>query len=53
VAVSRDGVTLYVIETDENRLLRFKIVRRDTCRSTTFLNMDELTITSVISTPTV
>jgi sugar lactone lactonase YvrE len=44
VAVSRDGGTLYVIETDENRLLRFKIGPAGHLSDRrTFLNMDELT----------
>jgi sugar lactone lactonase YvrE len=44
VAVSRDGGTLYVIETDENRLLRFKIGPvGHLSERRTFLNMDELT----------
>ena len=44
VAVSKDGGTLYVIETEENRLLSFKIASagRLTERRI-FLNMDELT----------
>lgn len=44
VAVSRDGKALYVIETEENRLLRFTIgpAGHLTDRRT-FLNMDELT----------
>src|SRR6202008_3624595 len=44
VAVSKDSGTLYVIETEENRLLSFKIAAagRLTERRI-FLNMDELT----------
>jgi len=44
LAVSLDGKTLYVIETEENRLLRFKIgpAGRLSDRRV-FLNMDELT----------
>jgi gluconolactonase len=44
IALSLDGKTLYVIETDENRLLRFKVdgAGRLSGRQI-FLNMDDLT----------
>ena len=44
IALSVDGKTLYVIETDENRLLRFKVegAGRVSDRQI-FLNMDDLT----------
>ena len=44
IALSLDGRTLYVIETDENRLLRFKVdsAGKPSGRQV-FLNMDELT----------
>ena len=44
IALSLDGKTLYVIETDENRLLRFKVdgAGRLSDRQI-FLNMDDLT----------
>jgi gluconolactonase len=44
IALSRDGGTLYVIETDENRLLRFRVdgAGHPSDRRT-FLNMDDLT----------
>ena len=44
IALSLDGKTLYVIETDENRLLRFAVERA--CKLSgrqLFLNLDELT----------
>ena len=42
--VSRDGATLYVVETDENRLLRFKIGPiGHLSERRVFLNLDELT----------
>jgi gluconolactonase len=44
VAVSKDGGTLYVIETEENRLLSFKIAAPGRLgERRIFLNMDELT----------
>jgi gluconolactonase len=44
LAVSLDGKTLYVIETEENRLLRFKIgPAGHLSQRRIFLNMDELT----------
>lgn len=44
LAVSLDGKTLYVIETEENHLLRFRIgPARHLSDRTVFLNLDELT----------
>jgi gluconolactonase len=44
LAVSKDGGTLYVVETEENRLLRFKIGPAGRLSERRiFLNMDELT----------
>jgi gluconolactonase len=44
IAVSLDGKTLYVIETEENRLLRFKIGPAGRLSERrVFLNMDDLT----------
>ena len=44
IALSLDGRTLYVIETDENRLLRFKVDGAGKLSGRQlFLNMDELT----------
>jgi gluconolactonase len=44
LAVSRDGKTLYVVETDENRLLRFNIDSPGRLSERRiFLNLDELT----------
>ncbi|MBV8806468.1 MAG: SMP-30/gluconolactonase/LRE family protein [Sinobacteraceae bacterium] len=44
IALSRDGGTLYVIETDENRLLRFKVDGAGHLSDRRiFLNMDDLT----------
>jgi gluconolactonase len=44
VAVSRDGETLYVVETEENRLLRFRIGPAGHLSDRrVFLNLDELT----------
>jgi sugar lactone lactonase YvrE len=44
IALSRDGGTLYVIETDENRLLRFRVAAPGHLADRRlFLNMDDLT----------
>jgi gluconolactonase len=44
LAVSRDGATLYVVETEENRLLRFRIGPAGHLSGRrVFLNLDELT----------
>ena len=44
IALSLDGKTLYVIETDENRLLRFAVERAGKLSGRQlFLNLDELT----------
>jgi gluconolactonase len=44
IALSLDGKTLYVIETDENRLLRFKVDGAGKLSGRqVFLNLDELT----------
>lgn len=44
LAVSRDGGTLYVVETEENRLLRFRIgPAGHLSERRIFLNLDELT----------
>jgi len=44
VAVSKDGQTLYVVETEEHRLLRYKIDRPGhLSQRGIFLNMDDLT----------
>jgi gluconolactonase len=44
IALSRDGGTLYVIETDQNRLLRFKVEAAGRLSERrVFLNMDDLT----------
>jgi gluconolactonase len=43
LAVSRDGTILYVVETDENRLLKFKIGRGGSLSDRTILvNLDDL-----------
>jgi gluconolactonase len=44
IALSLDGKTLYVVETDENRLLRFEVAGAGKLSGRRiFLNMDELT----------
>jgi gluconolactonase len=44
IAVSKDGRTLYVVETDENRLLQFDIARDGSLSGRrVFVNLDELT----------
>jgi gluconolactonase len=44
LAVSRDGKILYVVETEDNRLLRFMIGRRGSLTDRrVFVNLDELT----------
>ena len=44
IVVSRDGRTLYVIETEENRLLKFAIAADGSLSGrSVFLNLDELT----------
>lgn len=44
VAVSKDGKTLYLVETDENRLLKFKIgIDGSLSERRIFVNLDDLT----------